>query len=288
MSNFNTFGTLSKPLLITGIILSLSSVISLYILTNKSGTEPPSLMPINNKLKSYNNTINYKELLSGSKGDLALKNTTYFWKFQQSQLFNDTSITFKDSAQHRILLLGDSEVGGFKYPLSRYCNANGHKLVGVVEWNSSTILNFAYADTIEALILKFKPTYIFVLLGLNEVYAKDFSNRLKASYNFKKKFEHLPFAWIGPASWIPEQGISNVFANVAGIENFYFSNRLVLPRASDNRHPSVRGYDVWMDSVAIWMKNRPKWALQFNTPPNGVSSSGFNTVFLNAAKYRGY
>lgn len=288
MPNFNTFEALLKPLLITGIIMSLCSGTSLYLLTKNSSIEPSSLMPINIKLKAYNNTINYKELLSGLKGDLTLKTPTYSWKFQQSQLFNDTSITFNDSTQHRVLLLGDSEVGGFKYPLSRYCNANGHKLVGVVEWNSSTILNFAYADTVEALILKFKPTYIFVLLGLNEVYAKDFSNRLKASYNFKKKFEHLPFAWIGPASWIPDQGISEVFANVAGIENFYFSNRLVLPRASDNRHPSLNGYNIWMDSVAVWMKSRPKWALQFNSPPNDASSSGFNTVFLNAAKYRGY
>ena len=36
---------------------------------------------------------------------------------------------FADTTKHRILLIGDSESGGLRYPLNDYCLANGHKLI---------------------------------------------------------------------------------------------------------------------------------------------------------------
>lgn len=246
---------MSKTLFITGIILSLSSAVLLYVFNNQAWEAPLNLQPL--KLNTYQTVSELQNATQETQTHSKAIQSSYVWKFEQLQSSYDTLISFQDSTSHRILLLGDSEVGGFKYPLSRYCTANGHQLVGVVEWNSSTIFNFAYSDTIDVLISKFKPTYVFILIGLNEVYAKDLTLRLKAAYLFKKKFEHLPFAWIGPASWIPDFGISDVFLNVAGADNFYPSKHLNLPRASDNRHPSVLGYDIWMDSVGVWMKKDP-------------------------------
>ena len=72
-----------------------------------------------------------------------------------------------DTTKQRILLMGDSECGGLCYQLNDYCIQNGHQLVASFVWNSATILNFAYSDTIIKIIEKYKPTYIFIVLGLN-------------------------------------------------------------------------------------------------------------------------
>ena len=288
MSNFNTFGTLSKPLLITGIILSLCGSCFVYFFNQSSWSALPGLKTSHSKLKKFNavKPISFYKnhtVLDSLKTQQFIK-----WQLRQFNQNTDTTLILNDSVHHRILLMGDSEVGGFKFPLSRYCNYNGHKLVGVIEWNCATVFNYAYADTIEALISRFKPTYVFIVLGLNEVYARDISARTKAATIFKKKFEHLPFAWIGPASWIPDYGISDVYLNIAGSDNFFPSKLLNLPRASDNRHPNNRGYEIWMDSVAHWMNKRMQWKLQLNRPLSKTSSNGFSTIILNAAKYRGY
>ena len=35
-----------------------------------------------------------------------------------------------------------------------------------------SIFNLAYSDTITKIIEKYKPTYLFLVIGLNELYAK--------------------------------------------------------------------------------------------------------------------
>jgi len=41
-----------------------------------------------------------------------------------------------DTTGERVLLIGDSEAGGLRYPLNDYCLANGHKLILSLEWYS--------------------------------------------------------------------------------------------------------------------------------------------------------
>lgn len=268
--------------------MCLCSGLYIYIFNQSTWKALPKIEYSFTKLTKFNTTKALHYYKTNTVAD-SLKTQQFIkWQLHQFKQNTDTVVQLNDSAYHRILLMGDSEVGGFKYPLSRYCNANGHKLVGVIEWNCATIFNYAYADTIDVLISRFKPTYIFIVLGLNEVYARDISARTKAASIFKKKIEHLPYAWIGPASWIPDYGISDVFSNVAGSENFFPTKFLTLPRASDNRHPNNKGYDIWMDSVAHWMNKRTQSKLLLNSPHSKTSSYGFSTIFLNAVKFRGY
>ena len=277
-----------KELIICGFFIGFSALIVFFVFE-------PTLVSTTTDLSSFKITLSPylkpRKILTPDQKVFTQKPLTWVnnvWNFEEFQNIPDTVTAYSDTLKHRILLMGDSEVGGFKFPLSKYCTFNGHKLIGVIEWNSSTVFNFAYSDTVDALITKFKPTYIIVILGLNEVYAKDLNARTQAAYLLKKKFNQIPYAWIGPASWVSDYGISNAFALVAGSDRFFNSAQLQLPRASDQRHPSFKGYEIWMDSVAKWLGQKPVWPLPLKIPAGNFKSTGFITVFLNAAKYRGY
>jgi len=195
---------------------------------------------------------------------------------------------FTDTTKHRVLLIGDSEAGGLRYPLNDYCLANGHKLVASVEWYSATIFNFAKSDTIARIIEQYKPTYIFLVMGLNELFARDLNARGSASRLLAKKLKGIPYTWIGPANWEEDFGINEVFAKSADPGTYFFTKQLVLPRAEDGRHPSNKGYRIWMDSLACWINSSAKWRIPLNTPTKRARPFRSDIILMNAAKYRGY
>ena len=88
------------------------------------------------------------------------------WAISDYKQLNN-SIEFSDTIKHRILLIGDSECGGLCFPLNDYCEQNGHKLLLTLAWNSATVFNFAFSDTINKIILKYKPSYLFIVFCLN-------------------------------------------------------------------------------------------------------------------------
>ena len=184
--------------------------------------------------------------------------------------------------------MGDSECGGLFHELNDYCVQNKHKLVMSFIWNSSTIFNFAYSDTVVAIINKYKPTYIFIVLGLNEMYAKDLKIRQKAADILAQKLEGIPYSWIGPANYMNDYGINNVFSSAAQPGTFFLSRDLNLPKGKDNRHPNATGYRIWMDTIASWVETKAKYPLVMNVPEKRNSRCRSKIISLNAAKYRGY
>ncbi len=195
---------------------------------------------------------------------------------------------FTDTTKHRVLLIGDSEAGGLRYPLNDYCLANGHKLVACVEWYSATVFNFAKADTIAKIIQRYKPTYVFVVMGLNELFAKDLKARSSAARLLAKKLRGIPYTWIGPANWEEDFGINDVFARAADTGTYFYTKQLVLPRAEDGRHPNNKGYRIWMDSLAGWINNSAKWRIPLKTPTKRARPLRADIIMMNAAKFRGY
>jgi lysophospholipase L1-like esterase len=193
-----------------------------------------------------------------------------------------------DSTHHRILLLGDSEAGGIKNILNDYCQSNGHKLVATIEWYSATSVNFAKADTISKLIARYKPTYIFVLFGLNEVLARDAANRRAMAKLFQKRLRKVPSAWIGPTNWGQDFVVTDAFRAAADSAAFFSSKSLALPKSSDGRHPSLSGYRIWMANIANWLQTSARWKMKM-LPPNRKSyPRKFRSIVLNAAEFRGY
>lgn len=192
-----------------------------------------------------------------------------------------------DTSAHRIMLIGDSESGGLRSHVNDYCLANGHELVYSLEWYSSTIFNFARADTVQGLIKRYQPTYIMFVVGLNELYATDLEARKEAAFQLKAKFGELPFTWIGPANWTEDKGLNLVFEEVAG-DAFFESRKLDLPRGADGRHPSLMGYQIWMDSLGSWMNNHAQYSIRMKAPEKrGLPVRGACAA-INAVKFRGY
>ena len=209
------------------------------------------------------------------------------WAISDYKRLNN-SIEFSDTIKHRILLIGDSECGGLCFPLNDYCEQNGHKLLLTLAWNSATVFNFAFSDTINKIILKYKPSYLFIVLGLNEIYAKDLEKRKKAADQFAKKIGGIPYLWIGPANYTKDYGINKVFESAAEKDCFFLTNNMELPRGEDGRHPSIKGYRLWMDSIAKWINKSAKYKIAMEKPIKTRYTFKSRIINLNAAKFRGY
>ena len=195
---------------------------------------------------------------------------------------------YSDSISHRVLIMGDSECGGLCFQLNDYCLENGHKLVASLVWNSASIYNYAYSDTVVKVIKKYQPTYIFIVIGLNELHVRDLEKRRAAAQILAKKIEGIPYTWIGPANFREDFGINQVFKESAEPGTFFLSKYLNLPKGGDNRHPNKTGYRIWMDTLAIWLQTEAKYKIRMNQPVTRNRSYKAKIINLNAARYRGY
>jgi lysophospholipase L1-like esterase len=146
----------------------------------------------------------------------------------------------------------------------------------------------AYSDTIAKTIIKYKPTYVFIVVGLNEMYAKDLDNRRKAAQILAKKISGIPYTWIGPANYREDYGINMVFKESAEIGAFYLTKNLNLPKGQDKRHPSKDGYRIWMDSLASWIQSSARYKISMAPPKKRSQPYKSRNIILNAATYRGY
>ena len=209
------------------------------------------------------------------------------WAISDYKRLNN-SIEFSDTIKHRVLLIGDSECGGLCFPLNDYCEQNGHKLLLSLAWNSATVFNFAFSDTINKIILKYKPSYLFIVFGLNELPARDLEQRKKAADQFAKKISCIPYLWIGPANYMNDYGINKVFESAAETDCFFLTNNMELPRGEDGRHPSIKGYRLWMDSIAKWIKISAKYKIAMEKPTKSRYTFKSRIINLNAVNFRGY
>jgi len=198
------------------------------------------------------------------------------------------SNVFSDSTKHRVMIMGDSECGGLCHQLNKYCAENNHDLVATVVWNSATIYNFGYADTIEKLLKKFNPTYVFFVVGLNELHAKDLNKRKDAAISLLSKIKKFPYTWIGPANYMDDKGINKVFESVNDSGSFFLTKGMNLPKGSDGRHPSSDGYKLWMDSIANWINIKAKHKITMSRPTKKYYPFKSKMLIFNATKFRGY
>ena len=239
-----------------------------------------------------NKSDSAKIIITATDNNLIIKNIDTLLPNKQGAISDykqiNNSIEISDTIKQRILLIGDSECGGLCFPLNDYCEQNGHKLLLTLAWNSATVFNFAFSDTINKIILKYKPSYLFIVLGLNEIYAKDLEKRKKAADQFAKKIGGIPYLWIGPANYTKDYGINKVFESAAEKDCFFLTNNMELPRGEDGRHPSIKGYRLWMDSIAKWINKSAKYKIAMEKPIKTRYTFKSRIINLNAAKFRGY
>jgi len=225
--------------------------------------------------------VKSKELQFAEKKKIIRKKS----KHHQSKLEHKKTITFKvDTTHKRFLLIGDSQVGGIMYPFYNYCKYNGHDLAFAQVWYSARDVTYANNDTLKLLIEQYKPDHIVMVIGLNQVFQDRFSKSDEAIEKILATFDTIPYTWIGPASWIPDNGITECYRNNLDEGCFYASDKLVLDRGSDGRHPSASAYYVWMDSIAKWMQNESVHHIMMKKPDQFNASYRFAHRSFNASR----
>ena len=77
-----------------------------------------------------------------------------------------------DTARKSILFIGDSMLDGLGPRLAAYAEENGHTLVNVI-WYSSTTEVWGRTEKLKEYIAEYQPDYIFVSLGGNELFVSN-------------------------------------------------------------------------------------------------------------------
>lgn len=151
----------------------------------------------------------------------------------------------------RILLIGDSQLEGLRLPVYNYCKWNNLNLVASVVWYGSTSKQWGTSDTLEYFINRYNPSFVFVALGLNELFVNDLEKRKEYVKSIKNKLTQkgVEYYWIGPAAWKADKGIVSILSEL-NENRFFDSSKLILERAEDGRHPSRGAAWVWMEEVS--------------------------------------
>jgi lysophospholipase L1-like esterase len=184
-----------------------------------------------------------------------------------------------DTTAKNILFIGDSMLEGLAPRLAKYCDKNGHKLVEVI-WYSSSTLCWGETARLTELINKYHPNYIFVCLGANELYVPNIKN---ARRPFLKKMlaeiGDIPYVWIGPPNWDEDTGINDLLAQELGKGCFYLSANDKFERSRDGAHPTRSSAHQWMDRVVKWIDAHGAHPIRLDYPGEGIGRASRIVVY---------
>ena len=171
-----------------------------------------------------------------------------------------------DTTPQRILLIGDSMSKWLRYRLQDYCEENGHTL-STVTWVSGNTEWFAQYDTLQHYIEKDSISYVFLVLGSNELFIRNFTKH-RAAYvdTIVNKLSNVKWVWVGPPNWKKDKGINDCLLEKIGDKKFFLSKDLKFKRQSDGMHPTVSSCSMWVDSVVSWIKNTSTSRIKLNIP----------------------
>lgn len=189
-----------------------------------------------------------------------------------------------DTTPQILLFIGDSMTQNLAIRASAYARQNGHQ-IHTINWDSSGTRIWSQTDTLDAYIKKFEPTYIFISLGSNELYIRNLAPYREYVKIILNKIGDIPYVWIGPPNWKPDEGINDMLMDETAPGTFFRSEGIELARKKDKIHPTRDAAALWFDSVARWM---PKSAhpIKLDTPSDSITQttklSHTNIIYLKA------
>lgn len=171
-----------------------------------------------------------------------------------------------DESPQTILFIGDSMLEGLSPRMAAYANENGHSLYSVI-WYSSTSEVWGETSKLKEYIEQFKPSYVFIALGANELFVRNIKERRdKYVKAIISQIGDLPYVWIGPPNWKEDTGINDLIEKNARKGSFFLSNGMHFDRAKDGAHPTRKSAGLWLDSVARWMPEHAAHPIKMNKP----------------------
>ena len=188
-----------------------------------------------------------------------------------------------DTTSQKILIIGDSMLEGLSLRLRDYTAYNGHEINTVI-WYSSTSEVYGKCDTLKYFIKTYKPTYVMLVLGANELFISDIKEKRKGYVDeIIKQMDTIPYVWVGPPNWKEDTGINELILEKVGEGKYYPSKNLTYQRASDGAHPTRESAVVWMDSIASWIRTSSNYRIKLEVPDKRYKISA-NTTLLQPIK----
>ena len=183
-----------------------------------------------------------------------------------------------DSTSQTILLIGDSMLEQFRWRLRDYCAENGHQMQSVI-WYSSQSEWYGKTDTLKYFINKFKPTYVILILGANELFVRDIiTKRTPYVKHIIEQIDTIPFIWVGPPNWKDDTGINEMIVSNVGSRQYYPSKNLKYNRYDDGAHPKPESASMWCDSVAKFIMEKSRHPILLNPPTKKYTGSPNSTI----------
>lgn len=146
-----------------------------------------------------------------------------------------------------------------RYRFSEYAKHNGHELMTCI-WYSSTTKKWSQRKMLTQLIQDYKPEFIFLTLGANELSLPAIKSHLPYIKGLiaEAKQSGIPFIWIGPPNWIDDTGLNKLLAENLKKGQFFYSGHLkealADKRQKDGAHPNRVGANLWTDEIMKWCR----------------------------------
>ena len=184
-----------------------------------------------------------------------------------------------DTTAKSILFIGDSMLEGLAPRLAKYCDKNGHSLVEVI-WYSSSSKVWGESQRLSELINKYKPDYIFICLGANELFVPSVkSARRPYLKKMLAEIGDIPYVWIGPPNWAEDTGINDLIEQEVDEGCFYLSAHDHFERSRDGAHPTRASAHQWMDRVVKWLGEKGAHPIRLDYPGEGVGRASHIIVY---------
>lgn len=177
-----------------------------------------------------------------------------------------TSRTVLDDSPKTVLIIGDSMLEGLSMRLGAYCHASGDTLYSAI-WYSSTSELYGESRLISDYIAKYRPDFIFLSLGGNELFVSDVAEKRERHVkSILAEIGEIPYLWIGPPNWKEDTGINDLIARNTPDGCFFRSDGIQLERKRDGAHPTAESAHAWMDSIISWMPAHARYVLPLKQP----------------------
>lgn len=173
-----------------------------------------------------------------------------------------------DTTKKNILFIGDSMLERLSPRIAAYAEENGHQMNTVIWYGSSTEV-WATSGRAKECIRKYRPDYIIISLGGNELFITDIiARRTKYVKQIVAEFADIPYVWIGPPNWKKDTGINKMIQSVVPKGNFYLSYTpdQHYERAKDGAHPTPASAAKWADRICKWIVEESNNPIVLNLP----------------------
>ena len=153
----------------------------------------------------------------------------------------------------RVLLFGDSFAQGLMGPMEQAARQAGSEFRARGE-KSTRIDSWSKSEGLRKLLTDFQPTLVFISLGTNDEQMgpgvverqRQALEELLTLVTSAPGFREL--VWIGPPELNrPSNGVIPMLQE--RLAQYFYSEKLDIPRAADGLHPTSAGYKLWADAV---------------------------------------